>query len=567
MDTGFFTSYDGAKLFFRAWNVSPVQKSIIILHRGHEHSGRLEEFATDPRFKHFNIFSYDQRGNGNTLQAVSPVLIDSVRDLEAFSSFLATQYDVHQQDTFVIANSIAGVIVSAWVHDFAPDIAGMVLLAPAFQIKLYVPFAESFIAWGTRLNPKLTVTSYVKSKVLTHSPAQQEAYNADPLITKNINGRLLIDLLKAGRRLIDDAAAITTPTLILAAGKDYVVKQGGQQEFFCRLESPVKEFITLPGFFHGLLFEQERSLVYDHILRFAEQCFALPHPEPDLAPDRFTVEEHHRLTLNMIPRAERLGFAFQKWVLGKIGFLSCGMSIGQKHGFDSGLSLDYVYKNTPQGFPLIGTFMDRAYLNAIGWRNIRIRRQHLLQLVQQQINQLKAAGQPVKILDIAGGTGNYLFEIKRQNPDVTILINEFKQANIDEGEACIAANKLTGIRFCKHDCFSLDTYAQLDFQPNIVIISGIFELFDDNQLVNQALRGITSISQAGCRIIYTGQPWHPQLKMIAYVLNSHQGKAWVMRRRAQKELDKLFAINGIRKSHMLIDNEGIFTVSCGVMPS
>ena len=46
--------------------------------------------------------------------------------------------------------------------------------------------------------------------------------------------------------------------------------------------------------------------------------------------------------------------------------------------------------------------------------------------------------------------------------------------------------------------------------------------------------------QPGALLIYTNQPWHPQLEMIARSLTSHRGgQAWVMRRRTQGEMDQL----------------------------
>lgn len=38
-----------------------------------------------------------------------------------------------------------------------------------------------------------------------------------------------------------------------------------------------------------------------------------------------------------------------------------------------------------------------------------------------------------------------------------------------------------------------------------------------------------------------------------------------MRRRSQKELDRLMAYNGVVKERMLIDDFGIFTVSSGTV--
>jgi SAM-dependent methyltransferase len=53
---------------------------------------------------------------------------------------------------------------------------------------------------------------------------------------------------------------------------------------------------------------------------------------------------------------------------------------------------------------------DRLYLNSIGWRGIRQRRVLLEKLLRQTIEATHAAGQPVRILDIAAGAGRYVLE-------------------------------------------------------------------------------------------------------------------------------------------------------------
>ena len=562
MNTGFFKSHEGAEIFFYEWNYKPGQKTLIVIHRGHEYGERLQEFATHSLFASYNIFAFDMRGHGHTKAGVSPVFMDSVRDLDTFAKFLQQSYAVREEDIFVVANSIGGVITSAWVHDFAPRIAGMALLAPAFEINLIVPLAKQAIELMLKINPKLIVKSYVKSKMLTRDPEQQRAYDTDRFITRSINGKLLIDLANAGKRLVEDAAAITTPTLLLSAEKDFVVINRQQKQFYVNLSSSLKEFITLEGFHHGILFEQGREEVYKILQRFIQKAFQTPLAPPTLAPDLFTQKEFETMQYELIPNGERWSYRFQKWALGKFGHLSDGMTVGLTHGFDSGASMDYVYKNTPQGKWGIGRWMDKSYLNAIGWRGVRIRKGHLLEQVEKAIQALQAQGKKVKILDIAGGVGNYLFDIKQRHPEVEIVINEFLPANIQKGEQIIKERGYQGIRFTNYSCFEADTYRKLDYAPNITIISGIFELFGDNALAAEAIKGVVSISDNGY-IVYTGQPWHPQLKTIAFVLKSHQEKDWVMRRRSQRELDGIFSLNGVQKQDMLIDDFGIFTVSLG----
>ncbi len=564
MNNGHFKTFDGSEIFYREWNFRPNQKSIIIIHRGHEHSERLNDIATSEQFSGYNIFAFDLRGHGHTKTQTSSVFMDYVRDLDYFSKFLKSEYEVKISDIFVIANSIGGVVSAAWVHDFAPQIAGMALLAPAFRINLIVPLANEMITLGTKLKKGLIIKSYVKSKMLTHDPEQQKAYDTDPLITRSIDAELLIDLAKAGKRLVDDAEAIDTPTLILSAEKDAVVFNKDQKMFHDKLDTDLKKLEVLPDFFHGILFETGKELVYNKIKDFADQCFAKTQKQISLAQDAFSVKEYKDLENNV---GNNLNFKFQKWSLSRIGKISNGMAIGLKHGFDSGASLDYVYHNQPAGKLGFGKMMDKNYLEAIGWTGIRIRKQHLIQLIEQKIESLKKEGRTVKILDIAGGTGNYLFDIKAKYPDAEIVINEFVKANIEIGEKVIKEKKFSNIRFTNYDCFDPETYRKIDFQPNITIISGILELFGDNEMASQAIKGVIGISEKNASVIYTGQPWHPQLKMIAYVLNNHQNKDWIMRRRSQKELDRVMAFNQVSKENMLIDDFGIFTVSSGKINS
>ena len=61
--------------------------------------------------------------------------------------------------------------------------------------------------------------SYVKAKVLTHDVEEQNKYNSDKLINKEINARLLIDLTNMGQRLIEDSMAIELPTIIIFCSK------------------------------------------------------------------------------------------------------------------------------------------------------------------------------------------------------------------------------------------------------------------------------------------------------------------------------------------------------------
>jgi len=561
MENFYFNTFDGNKIFYRVWNFEKNKKTLIIIHRGHEHSERLNELSQDEKFLKYNIFAYDLRGHGYTETKTSPNAMDYVRDLASFVKHIKDKYQIKEEDIFIVANSIGGVILSAYVHDFAPNIAGMALLAPAFEIKLYIPFARQLVILLTKIKKDAKVMSYVKAKVLTHDVEEQNKYNSDKLINKEINAKLLIDLADMGKRLVEDSMAIELPTIIFSAEKDYVVKNSAQKKFFLNLSSKKREFIELENFYHGIIFEKERQKVYKMLDDFIQDVFKNQNTTLDLSPREFSRKEYERITLKEYPLTEKIFYSIQKFSMKTFGFLSKGISLGLKYGFDSGISLDYIYKNQANGKLFIGKFIDRFYLNQIGWAGVRERKKNLLSLIEEKINNL--GEENVKILDVAGGTGNYLFDIKEKYPKVQILINEFKKSNIEVGEEVIKKNNWENISFVNYDCFDRETYKKINYTPNIVIISGVFELFKDNKILENTISGVVEILDKNGVVIYSGQPWHPQLKQIALVLNSHKGdgKSWIMRRRSEKELDSLFEKYNLNKEKMLIDNNGIFTVS------
>jgi hypothetical protein len=213
----------------------------------------------------------------------------------------------------------------------------------------------------------------------------------------------------------------------------------------------------------------------------------------------------------------------------------------------------------------VGRMIDRTYLDSIGWRGIRQRKRHVEELLRDAIARLRAAGQPVHIVDIAAGHGRYVLDAVASladQPD-SILLRDYSDLNVQQGRALIRERGLERIaRFDNADAFDRASLAAITPKPTLAVVSGLYELFSDNDLVRRSLAGLGDAIAPGGYLVYTGQPWHPQLELIARALTSHrQGNAWVMRRRTQVEMDELVAAAGFRKRSQRIDEWGIFTVS------
>jgi alpha-beta hydrolase superfamily lysophospholipase/SAM-dependent methyltransferase len=555
---------DGVELFYRAWlPVTPTDKALILFHRGHEHSGRWQETVEALGMDDVAVFAWDARGHGRSPgeRGAAPDLATVVKDADEFVRHIVREHGVPVENMIVVAHSVGGVIATAWVHDYAPPIRGLVLATPAFRVKLYVPLAVPLLRLRQKLLGPGFVKSYVKATMLTHDPEQAERYRADPLIFPQIAVSMLLDLHDTSQRLLADAGAITAPTLMLVAGSDWVVQAAAQRRFFERLSSPVKQLEVLPGFYHAIFHEKKRQLVVAKLRDFARQLFDRPPPPVSLVDaDRrgYTKEEFDRLSR---PGSRHLGLV--KAAMNTVGRISAGIATGCKHGFDSGVMLDYVYANRAQGLTPLGRWVDRGYLDSIGWRGIRLRRVNLERLLQATIEQTHAAGQPVRILDIASGPGRYLLETIQRlaHIPITATLRDYKQANLDAGRQLAARLGLSNVTIAHGDAFDRAALAGITPRPTIAIVSGLYELFPDNEPVRRSLAGLADAVEPGGHLIYTNQPWHPQMEFIARVLTNREGQPWIMRRRTQAEMDELVRSAGFEKLTQEVDPWGIFTVS------
>ena len=568
-----FRTHDGIDLFYRVWPApsNAARGAIVMFHRGHEHSGRMAHLADELGLTDFTLFAWDARGHGRSpgQRGFSPSLGTSVRDVETFIGHIVETHGIAVEDIAILAQSVGAVLAAAWAHDYAPNIRCMVLASPAFKIKLYIPCARGALKLLRALGGSFFVKSYVRPEVLTHDLARVATYRSDPLIARPISVDILLALYETAERVVADARAITVPTQLLVSGADWVVHQGPQHRFFERLGAPIKERHVLPGFYHDTLGERDRKIALAAARRFILARFAEPLARPSLLDaDRMshTRDEADALA-SPLPRFSPAGL---RWAATRLclrigGLLSGGIALGHRTGFDSGSTLDYVYRNRPQGRGALGRLIDKSYLDSIGWRGVRQRKLHVEELLGRATDHLRGKRLPVRIMDIAAGHGRYVLDAivgGAVRPD-SVLLQDFVERNVAAGSTLIEQMGLGAITdFRKGDAFDYDEIEGVEHLPTLGVVSGLYELFPDNPAIRLSLGALAAAIPPGGYLIYTNQPWHPQLELIARALTSHrEGRPWIMRRRTQAEMDQLVEAAGFRKLEQRIDEWGMFTVA------
>src|SRR5258706_943012 len=437
-----FKSGDGTSLFYRAWRPSvPSGKLLVLFHRGHEHSGRWEDVIEALAPEGFTVFAWDARGNGRSEGPRDDAENFGcyVRDAELFVRYLSATECVPMERIAVVGHSVGAAVVAAWIHDYAPRVRAAVLATPAFRIRLYLPLAIPSLRLAQKFGVMKFVLSYVKARVLTHDPAQRIKHEQDTLITHAISSRILLDLYDTATRLIQDAAAIRVPVLVLAAGTDWVVEKAAEKTFFDRLGSSVKKFELLPGYYHDIYHERDAARPLRTTREFIEAAFArAPEAVPQLDAHKsgHTFEEYQALLRPLTPLSPKWVFyKFFSLFMRTLGRWSTGVRLGWESGFNSGRMLDYVYRNRPEGFTPLGRLIDSNYLNGIGWRGIRVRRQMLERLLQQAIEPVYAKQSALHLVDIATGAGRYILDALKQCQlmRVTAELRDFEPENLEEG--------------------------------------------------------------------------------------------------------------------------------------
>ncbi len=481
-----FTTHDGVELFYRHWPASRpapdgTRQAVLLFHRGHEHSGRIAHLVDELDLPEHDFFAWDARGHGLSpgARGDSPSFATSVRDVQTFVDHIQAVHGIAEERMAVVAQSVGAVLVSTWAHDYAPKVRALVLASPAFQVKLYVPFARSGLKLMRLWRGNFFVNSYVKARFLSHDPQRIASYDSDPLIAKSDLGerpaRPLRSCRAGGsgrtgdpdshptadfrgrlRRPSCAAGALLRASRQPAQGKAHPARLLPRHPWRARSSPGRRPCPALPprGIRHGP--ERPSLLDADRLGHTCAEAEALAAPLPKNSPR------------DLYWRATRAGL--------RLGSLwSDGVKLGFDTGFDSGSTLDYVYRNQPCGSGPLGRLIDRNYLDSIGWRGIRQRKLHVEELLRLAMQRLREEQREVRIVDIAAGHGRYILEALQGVEPLpeSILLRDYSEINVRDGSALIESKGLAGIAcFVKGDAFDRADLAALQPKPSLGVVSG-----------------------------------------------------------------------------------------------
>lgn len=535
-----FTGFDGTKLLYQYWPIDPLNKEsnvVVLLHSG-DSDGVLNDFIEAINLPQYVLFTTNLRSglfSDNREMSDFSIL---VHDFYEFISQIKDNYGIQESKIIVVSESISALAVAAWLHDYAPQIMGAILLTPTFSIGGKTKFCK-----------------------LHHLLTQRQRHKSQSAINSNIKdySTVAMSFLDTAKRIILDASAIYTPIILLIDQQESALATQREQKcFYNSLSSSYKKINIIDS----------DSVVANKIKKSIEEMAGVKQVLPSLLnadQQGKTKEEFDRLAAPETHPLKKVRWTMSRIFLKYVGALSNGIRLGLIHGFDSGISLDYVYKNTPSGRNILGKLLDKIYLNNRSWKSVRQRKKNLEALLLIAIDKVLDNKQTVNILDIASGNGGYLFDfIAENNKKINhVLMRDYVNINVLQGVSNLKEkNIIQQVDFEWGDAFSEQSLTTLPKDRTIAIASGFYELFDNNQMVIRSLKGVADSLEKGGFLIFTTKIWNPNLEYMARVMSSHKdGKAWLLRRRYQLEIDQLMREAGFIKVTQRVDSWGIFTVT------
>lgn len=248
-----------------------------------------------------------------------------------------------------------------------------------------------------------------------------------------------------------------------------------------------------------------------------------------------------------------------------IGRLSTGIDMSFKYGFISGLMLDYIYENKAHGKFIIGKILDRIFLNNIGWKAIRQRKENLKRYIRYTIEQNRKRGIKTVIFDIASGPARYLIEVLSElgEDGVYAICQDIDERWIEIGQEQVRKAGLKNIRFELGDAFNLDLLLRVSPRANIVVSSGFYDWITDDELVRKSLLYYYTILEDKGAIIFTNQADHRQMELVSTVFVDFNKKPLRMKVRPPELMNQWAKEAGFRNLETSMDKWGLYSVTRG----
>jgi alpha-beta hydrolase superfamily lysophospholipase len=171
---------------------------------------------------------------------------------------------------FLYGHSMGGNLVLYYAITRQPKINGLIVTGPALANGRPVP------SWKITLGkvmyallPAFQMDNGLDLDNLARDPQVVKAYREDPLVHGKISARLGMDLINNGTTILQNAARLTLPLLLMQGSRDHIVSPEATHRFADCGGSQVT-FKLWDDFYHELHNEPEQAEVLETMVKWLD---------------------------------------------------------------------------------------------------------------------------------------------------------------------------------------------------------------------------------------------------------------------------------------------------------
>lgn len=253
-----YLTEDGASLPLRHWLPKTEPLAVIIaLHGFNDYSHFF-----DPPGEYFSklgiaCFAYDQRGFGAAPQRGLWAGGETyTKDLQVMVRLVKQRYP--KRPVYLLGESMGGaIVITAMSQADMPDVAGIILAAPALWARSTMPWYQTGLLWTLAHSlPWLTLTGEGVHVVASDNIDMLRAMGRDPLIIKATRVETVYGLTDLMDAAFNSATSLRGNTLMLYGEKDEIIPKEPTYAFlqqFLAADSSQKTVAIYPHGYHMLL--------------------------------------------------------------------------------------------------------------------------------------------------------------------------------------------------------------------------------------------------------------------------------------------------------------------------
>ncbi len=246
-------------------------------------------------------------------------------------------------------------------------------------------------------------------------------------------------------------------------------------------------------------------------------------------------------------------------LLRTIGQLSDGIRIGFRHGFDSGMIMNYIYEDKPQGISYIGKALDAAFLDQTTCKAFRAVKQIQKDIISSYLEE--RSGKETFIVDMASGKADYIYDVlKERKSKIKVLLRDVSESAIRESKAAAGLLGLKeSVSYEVGDALDPESLRRISPRPDLVIEAGLYGIIHEDGLIKKHLHELKDIVNPGA-LLFNVQTRNEQIELIARTLINQDGERCVWHLRP-KELVIGWALEaGFKDPEVTMDPYGIYAV-------